>query len=394
MSPAALDSDDIRTAALQALDRLVPEGTALGIALSGGGDSAALLQLAAIWAKPRGIRLAAATVDHGLRPESGQEAICAGETCAHLGIPHHILTWHDHPASGNLLEAAREARHKLLSQWARAHDLGAIATGHTEDDLAETLLMRLRRGSGLDGLAAMAEASIIEGCLWLRPLLACSRQGLREWLEARNLDWIDDPSNTNPRYERARIRAAMQTLGLDAAAIARSARLLADARDALNAAALALVQDATAQNMVLSVGLHPLLTAPAELRRRVLLAAIAWVAGGGHPPRQSGVEAALAALYAGKRTNLSGVTMTPKKDRLIFMREPAFAQRAAPPDANGIWDRRFRIAPIGPKFRIAAMPDGSIPAIWDGGHCLGPASAAPIRGLEHLFDSLAATRSQ
>lgn len=384
----------IEAAVLQALDRLMPKGAALGIALSGGGDSAALLQLAAIWAKQRNVRLAAATVDHRLRAESRQEALAAAESCADLGIPHQILTWDKHPVSGNLLEAAREARHLLLSAWAISTNIDVVATGHTEDDLAETLLMRMRRGAGLDGLAAMAETSVIKDRRWIRPLLTCSRQGLREWLSARNLGWIEDPSNTNPRYERARIRAAMQALGLEPAALARSARLLADARDALTSAALALVQDAEAENMVLSLGLQPLMDTSPELRRRVFLAAIAWVAGEGHPPRQSGVEAALAALYAGKRTNLAGVTITPKKDRLIFMREPAFAKRAAPPDANGVWDRRFRIAPVAPPYTIAAMPGGSDPGIWVAGECLGPAQATPIRDLGHLFDRLAAKRSQ
>lgn len=386
--------EDVENLVFSSLSKLAPKDMGIGIALSGGSDSMALLHLAAIWAKSRGIPLKAATIDHRLRPEAGQEAIEAGRICSALGIRHQIIVWQDHPASGNIAQAARQARHRLLSRWASREGLAAIATGHTQDDLAETLLMRLRRGSGLDGLAAMAETSEIEGQIWLRPLLDCSRQGLRDWLTARGHNWVEDPSNSDPRYERARMRTAIAALGLETAALARSARLLAQARDAMSAATLAAAQGTHAENMELSLPLPAFLDAAPELQRRIFLAAINWIRGKGHPPRQSAVDTALAAIYAGRRTNLAGVMMTPRKDRLILTREQAFARRAPPPDAEGVWDNRFRIHAVPPGMRIAAMPDSPFPAIWDGQVCLGPAPATALRGIEQFFASLVAKRSR
>ncbi len=142
---------DTGAAVFAELDRLVPGGTP-GVAVSGGGDSTALLIIAVRWAGERGRGIAAATVDHGLRAESAAEAAGVAAHCARLGIPHQILRAGNlRDAGGNLSAAAREARFALLGDWARAQGLSAVLLGHTMDDQAETVMMRLARGSGAEG---------------------------------------------------------------------------------------------------------------------------------------------------------------------------------------------------------------------------------------------------
>src|SRR5690606_29766263 len=202
-----------------ALDRLAGDQPVLGIALSGGGDSTALMHLAHGWGRAR---LLAATVDHGLRPGSADEARQAGLAAAALDIPHETLCW-TRQGGGNLMAAARSARLRLLGDWARRHGLSAVLLGHTLDDQAETLLMRLGRGAGVDGLSAMAPARAALGVTWLRPLLEVGRAELRQWLAARDLRWSDDPSNDNADFQRVRLRQAISTLDLPMRQLAQSA---------------------------------------------------------------------------------------------------------------------------------------------------------------------------
>ena len=152
-----------------ALDRLAGDLPAMGIAVSGGGDSVALMHMVAEWA--RGRRIMVATVDHGLRPESAAEARQVSRAARALGLPHATLLWQRGTETGNLMANARDARLRLLSGWAQRNNLSAVALGHTADDQAETLLMRLARGSGIDGLASMAEWRDRFGIRWLRPML-------------------------------------------------------------------------------------------------------------------------------------------------------------------------------------------------------------------------------
>jgi len=183
----------------------------IAIALSGGGDSTALLCLLHDLLSERGEedRLFAITVDHGLRPESAAEARRAGDFCAALGIPHAIRRWEgDKPAAG-LQAAAREARYRLLAEAAGEAGCEVVMTGHTLDDQAETVAMRQARGDGR-GLSGIAPATLYEKRTWfVRPLLGQRRAGLRAYLTTRRQDWIDDPSNIDPRFERVRTREAI-----------------------------------------------------------------------------------------------------------------------------------------------------------------------------------------
>ncbi len=208
------------------------------IAVSGGSDSVALTRLLHQWCahQPHAPRLYAATVDHGLRAEAKGEACFVGQLCQKLDIPHQILTWQgDKPRSG-VQAAARQARYGLLQDHALHLGVRHIATAHTADDQAETVLMRLLRGSGLKGLAGMRPHSALKEAVLLRPLLGVQRQSLRAWLQGQQADWVEDPSNEDARYTRARLRQIFPVLeaeGLDKAVLCRLAARCSAAEEAL-----------------------------------------------------------------------------------------------------------------------------------------------------------------
>lgn len=202
-----------------------PEPGRVGIAVSGGPDSLALLLLA-----HRALgEVAAATVDHRLRPESAAEADHVATVCDRLGIAHQTLTV-TRPITGNLQARAREARYALLEDWRERLGLDWIATAHHADDQLETMVMRLLRGSGIDGLAAIRPVNDRV----IRPLLGFRRAELEAVVEASGFAAVDDPSNADPRFDRVRLRRALARLaGIDPARAARSADALREASDAL-----------------------------------------------------------------------------------------------------------------------------------------------------------------
>ena len=211
---------------------MAASGALLGLAVSGGPDSMALLALASA-ALPG--RIHVATVDHGLREASRQEAEQVAGVCARLGIPHRTLAV-TVPA-GNMQDAARGARYAALGQWAQGAGLAAIATAHHADDQAETLVMRLNRSSGLAGLAGVRARGLVPDTdlPLLRPLLGWRRAELADVVAATGWPVAQDPSNTDPQFDRARIRKALaQCDWLDADAVSRSAAHLADTQAALD----------------------------------------------------------------------------------------------------------------------------------------------------------------
>lgn len=371
------------------LDRLAGDLPALGLAVSGGGDSIALMHVAAEWAQGR--RVMVATVDHGLREGSAAEAEEVARAARALGLSHAVLLWRRDTQVGNLMAQARDARLRLLSGWARRNDLPAVALGHTADDLAETLLMRLARGSGVDGLSAMAEWRDAFDMRWLRPMLGTGRAELRDWLTARDITWIDDPTNDNADYDRIRARQAIAALGLEVSGLARSAAHIADARDALADYAALLSADAKVDRGSLILSRGPLRDAPPEIRRRILVAACRWVTGADYPPRRATLVHALEAMLAQGRVTLDGAMISPTGGGLRVTREAAAALRTGPtPDQ--VWDRRWRVRGLAPGQTIAALGTEPLarlawrdsgllrdeaaasPGIWEGGRLI----AAPL----------------
>jgi tRNA(Ile)-lysidine synthase len=211
---------------------------AIVLAVSGGPDSIALMWLAARWRRTltRGPRLIAVTVDHGLRPEAAREAREVKRLARQLDLPHRTLRWRGAKPKTGVPAAARAVRYRLLAEMARASGATHILTAHTSDDQAETLLMRMLRGSGIAGLAAMARQSEREGVWLARPLLDIPKSQLVATLNKAKIAFADDPTNRDTSYTRPRLRALMPKLaeeGGDVRSLVRLAARLARANAAL-----------------------------------------------------------------------------------------------------------------------------------------------------------------
>lgn len=270
----------------------------LGLAVSGGPDSLALMLLANA-AFPGGVE--AATVDHGLRPESAAEAAFVGRTCAALSVPHAILAA-DAPIEGNVQAAARDMRYRLLAEWAASRHISLLLTAHHADDQAETLLMRLSRGAGLSGLSAIRVAARIAGLAIARPLLGWRRTELAHIVAEAGLEAVADPSNADEGFDRVRLRKRLaETPWIDPIPFARSAGALAEAEAALDWAASRLLAERLRSEQG-ATSFDPA-DVPAELRRRILLRILAPAP----PPRGAELTRLIAALEAGATVTLAGV---------------------------------------------------------------------------------------
>jgi tRNA(Ile)-lysidine synthase len=308
---------------------------ALVLAISGGPDSTALLVLAARWraALKTGPKLLAVTVDHGLRPESAREANDVKRLARKLNVAHRTLRWTGRKPSTGLQAAARQARYRLLAEAAREEGAHHVLTAHTRDDQAETMLMRLARGSGLAGLAAMSRTSPLpvdkaKNMHLVRPLLGIPKTRLIATLKSARIRFADDPSNQDPAFTRVRIRELLPTLaaeGLTAPRLALLARRFARANTAIEE-----IVDATYEALLRSKGSGPLVFDAASFRRtpeeialRVLGRAIAQRGDEG-PVELGKLEVLYDALQADDRSSpsrfrrtLAGALVTREDDRLV-----------------------------------------------------------------------------
>jgi tRNA(Ile)-lysidine synthase len=342
----------------------------LAVAVSGGADSMALAVLAKAWAERRKGRLLAFTVDHGLRVGSTAEAKLTGRRLRKLGITHHILTWQGAKPVKAVQERAREARYRLLGQACRKVGARHLLVAHTQEDQAETFLLRLARGSGVDGLSAMAPVTGMEGGLrLLRPLLDVPKARLVALLRGQGIEWAEDPSNQNEAYERIRLRKAapqLEALGLSAQALARSASRLASARQTLDAATGRLLSEAVelhpagyalAETSLLQVQDH-------EILRRALSQLVVTVGGREHPPAFEALER-LAERLAGpgdfRGASLGGCRIAPWRGRLLIARaaESLPEPVALKPGSIMHWDGRFSICLQSRSRGIVLAPLGA-----------------------------------
>ena len=291
-------------------------GGRLGLAVSGGPDSLALLLLAHA-ALPGQVE--AATVDHGLRPESADEAAMVAALCAELGVPHETLTVT--LAEGNLQAEARAARYAALADWLKRRELAALATAHHADDQAETLLMRLNRASGVAGLAGVRARGVVPGTdlPLLRPLLDWGRAELAEVVAAAGRVAADDPSNHADRFDRVRLRKALAEADwLDVPALAASAAHLAEADAALDWAA----RREWAERVERSpLGLTYRPQAPRAVALRVLARIVTELDG--EAPRGSAVARLFDALVARQAMSLGGLVARAMPEGWVFSKAPA-----------------------------------------------------------------------
>ncbi|MGB3315452.1 MAG: tRNA lysidine(34) synthetase TilS [Albidovulum sp.] len=359
----------------------------LGVAVSGGGDSMALLCLAADWAAEGGPPVMAITVDHRLRPGSVDEARMVARFCATLGVPQEVRVWNHAGISGNLQDTARRARYRLIADWAREKGITHVATGHTADDQAECVLMGLARAAGIDGLSGMRRNWSEHGILWQRPFLDVTRQTLRDELTARGVGWVEDPTNEDDRYTRVKARKVLQALtplGIKVPDLANVADNLAQVRQVVVEAtaeiAGRIVREAGGE---LVVDRDAFLRLAPETARRLLVGALIWTSGAEYAPRADAVQRLKAAIRERRDATLWGCKIALRGHDLRINREPkAVAGLEGPTDA--IWDNRWRLSgphdaglvvrALGsegltqcPDWRESAFPRAALivsPAIW------------------------------
>lgn len=382
----------------------------IGLAVSGGGDSMALLTLAHNWTHRFGLRLRVVTVDHGLRKESAGEARMVARECAALGHDHDILRWQGWEGAGNLQEAARAARLRLIDQW--RGELSHVLMAHTLDDQAETVLMRLARGSGVDGLAGMAAKRFVPGegaggGFWVvRPLLEVRREDLRHYLRVLKGNWVEDPSNFDQRFDRVKMRQALEVLaplGLDAPALAQTARRMGRAQEALRARAVAAAERGVRELWGdLLFDRDVLARLEEETRLRLLAAGLQYVSGQAYRPRARALEAATEQVLSGGRASLHGCLMRAERAEIRIFREYA-AVAGTCVQVGDVWDGRLRLCgdaiaglavkALGPEgaAQLPERPEGlpfqsliAQPAVFDGARLVAfaPAGFGPAYATE------------
>ena len=333
------------------------------LAVSGGADSMTLMMMAQRWRDARGrhdFPIHVATVDHGLRAASAAQAEWVAAQAKALDFQTHILFWPGEKPVTAIQAAARTARYDLLSGLLERLDLPrptGLLVGHHLDDQAETFLMRLARGSGIDGLAAMpAERSLARDpeVLLRRPLLGLEKTTLTASLTRLGTAWIDDPSNTNAAFERVRVRRALgvlDDLGVHAAALATSSRRLARARAALAHA----THELAARALDLHAGAYAEIdpaaydAAPEEIRLRLMQHVIERFGAGAEPVRMSRLEDLVGRLSAGKpaAATLGGCHVERRVRAIVATREPGrngLPVALLQPGSQLMWDNRFRVA--------------------------------------------------
>ncbi|MBR0718063.1 tRNA lysidine(34) synthetase TilS [Bradyrhizobium liaoningense] len=352
------DNSPISAAAAKALFAELRNAPALVLAVSGGPDSVALMWLAARWRRSlaRGPELVVVTVDHGLRKDAAREAREVKRLARSLDLTHRTMRWTGAKPKTGLPAAAREARYRLLVKAARAAGATHVLTAHTRDDQAETLLMRLLRGSGIAGLSAMARITQRDGIALARPLLEVPKSQLIATLARAKIGFADDPTNRDPAYTRPRLRALLPTLAAEGGNVRNLARLAA--RLARANAAVDVLADGAERFLALrdrdrlshdaptrSFEAQAFAMLPEEVRLRLLLRAIDAVGHEG-PAELGKVEALLAALdraiaeETGRRASgtgrarfkqtLAGALVSLSRGRILIAPAPARRHRSGP----------------------------------------------------------------
>jgi tRNA(Ile)-lysidine synthase len=299
------------------------------VGVSGGSDSLALFLLLSDWARSRGLAAPIALcVDHGVRPESAAESRKVVDGLRKTGVTAHVLKARETVPSSDVEAACRRLRYRLLGAWSAKKRLRSVFVAHTQDDQAETVLLRLARGSGVDGLSGMQPVArypdpAFPGLSLVRPLLGFSRQELRDYLEDKGQRWVEDPMNADPRFARVRVRNAwpqLEEIGLTPARLAETAAHLGRAREALDAVTLAVFARAFAPSRD-GIALDPVALgrAPRELALRALARVLMLVGCRDYRPRFERLTALFESISTGalkKGRTLHGCRIAPATGKL------------------------------------------------------------------------------
>jgi tRNA(Ile)-lysidine synthase len=336
---------------MKAFSYITDNSGKLGVAVSGGSDSMALLVLAADFGRTAGVTVSAATVDHGLRPEAAGEAKAVARECGRLGVAHDTLKWRRKAERPVSQAEARRARHVLLAQWAARREISMLALGHTRDDRIETFLMRARQGSGWHGLAGPMPNGYSPvwpegaGLGLARPLLAFGREELREELRARGVAWIEDPSNESGRFERVRMRRLLKRMnGQSGAKALRVMDRLMEMRAAVTAEAASLLRRlSTGQDGRAAIPLMARETVGEEAWLRFLEAMVMAAGGAVAAPRRDALERLAARIAAREPALARGVTLAGAavhlRDGAVLTFAQAPPRRGTAPAKGAAWDR-------------------------------------------------------
>jgi tRNA(Ile)-lysidine synthase len=373
-------------------------------AVSGGSDSLALLFLLKFFLDNYApmTRLVAVTVDHGLRQGSDAEAASVARLAALHGIAHRTMSWRGQKPATGIPAAARRARYELLAQAARLEGTDLIFTGHTADDQAETVLMRQARGQGR-GLAGMAPVTLFEATAWIvRPLLTVRREALRDFLRLSEINWLDDPTNTNQTFERPRLRATLKGDSDNLHVALATADEAAAHRIRLGTEAAALIQTHAGNPAPDLVRLDHAFFREANREAAIyaLRILLACVGGASFLPDEARAASIFDRLGGSPFcATLSRTVIDMRSGGIFLYREARDLPQPAEPRAGAIWDGRYRlnvedaakrflVAPLGPEqARIelknlavseAEVPPSLIrralsatPALWRGTTCVG-----------------------
>ncbi len=356
----------------------------IGMAVSGGADSMAMLHMAHKWAQslPASGRpvLRVVTVDHGLRATSAQEARMVAEQARNRNLSHDTLSW-KWDRAGNLQQAAREARLELIERWRSA--INVVLFAHTRDDVAETLLLRLARGSGVDGLRSIAPLRSVRvpcqnrnhtdpGFVIARPCLEIGRADLRDYANAQNIPFFDDPSNEDERFERAKARKAIAALGLSTERLGMTAKRMDLVSQALEARARSLWHTLGHEGRANGVPTgeiiferDPLWEVERETQERLVAAALCYVSGIAYRPRLTALGELLSKLKEGRQGGtLHGCEVRLYREKIVIFREYAAVDNLSEIVGQPLlWDGRWQVEPTA----SAKQPGQSIRALGESG---------------------------
>lgn len=375
----------------------LPTSKGFGVAVSGGSDSLALLTAMQEICRAQDWRIEAMTVDHGLRTEAADEADHVRKVCTALSVPHATARWTGWNGEGNLQDAARRARYRLIAEWAIRRNLEYVCIGHTQDDVAETFLMRLSRESGVDGLARMDAEFERDGAKFVRPMLGIPRDSLRDFLKTRGVEWCDDPTNENENFDRVRTRRALnllQDVGIEAKSLAVVSQNLASVRDALKESTAELVRKSVQQEFGdLLIDRDLFLYAAPELRRRILNGALSWVGQGEYPVRRQSLNELDEAITEKRHFSCNGCLIRVTTETVRIYREfnavrdlVEFAPTWDRWRLEGPWQMGLKVKALGEpaiagleNWRLAGVPRLTLmasPSVWKGDQLI----AAPLAG--------------
>ena len=324
-----------------------------GLAVSGGGDSIAMLVLASEWAKANRKNIKVVTINHNLRKESKKEVIFTKEFTEKLGHAHTTLEWKRQTEVGNLQSQASFARKKLISNWAQFNKIKTVLLAHTIDDQVETILMRFARGSGVDGLVGMKKKINLEGICWFRPLLAISRNDLRNFLKLKRISWKEDPTNQDRKYLRVKSRYIIDQLkqiGIDTDLIINTSKRMENAKQVLNdVAKIACYRYMTLKQWGdIEVEKELFYSCREDTFLRILAGIIRGISGNIYRPRYKELinfyKDIITPSFKG-RTLCGVLARAINKKIIVFRREPSFPNCISDLSTKSIiWDGRWQLS--------------------------------------------------